>query len=820
MLLLSGMWEAIKTASHGGKSIRRIFIFALVTIVMSFACLFTFTQPTSAIVEPFTSENHTTEIQNLEKTSEENAAEKSESESESAPKTECAIDGIGWIVCPVTTALAGGMDFIYDMLAGFLVVQPASSDDSSALYRAWTYMRSFANIAFVIAFLVIIYSQITSMGVSNYGIKRLLPRLIIAAILVNVSYYICAVAIDIFNILGYSFQDLFMMMREGLIGSDVSYTDIPTWKSVTAAVLSGGTLAGLAIAASAYSVAGLALLLVPALMTCLLAVLVALVVMAARQAIITILVILAPLAFVAYLLPNTEKLFEKWKSAFITLLVLFPAFSVVFGGSQLASIAIIKNANSIAVVILGLLVQVAPLMITPLLIKFGGGLLGKISGMVNNPAKGAFDRVSNMAREKAEINKLDRLSKNPHKANFLRNTQQKLDYNRRNRQLQLKNSESKAESHFIAKRYGSAGANSKILKDEYLTKVMADEASAAKNVVDSNYENYKAGIATDPINGKRIVDRKHPLSDIAKRSESATKDIALTSIATQMAKRKQQSNLSETLIRNEETIRGQSVREYAAGIDDKNGAEKALASALVDNSNEATKEVGNQSQLAKLLNLSGDSRQNLAMGITEDENGQPIVVTGEYELADGTKHSHTFNVKNAATRESMIETQMKIGSYQQIEDLVSNSGGKLGEWKTTVASGVAANGLSSKGIFLAGKLIDDISQGRIASKDDLMNAVNDFIRDGRFKAEDLSNNDPGAIKLMMEAADRMPVRKDGESDDKYNKKVSDLIESRKALKKVAEDILSPDVNVGRNASQATLNMLDELKDSLQKPLKK
>ena len=66
-------------------------------------------------------------------------------------------------------------------------------------------------------FLAIIISQLTGFGISNYGIKKMLPRLIIAAILVNLSIYICQIAVDLSNILGYG-------LRAGLggIGDGIS----------------------------------------------------------------------------------------------------------------------------------------------------------------------------------------------------------------------------------------------------------------------------------------------------------------------------------------------------------------------------------------------------------------------------------------------------------------------------------------------------------------------------------------------------------------------------------------------------------------------
>lgn len=326
--------------------------------------------------------------------------------------TSCEIAGVGWFVCPMTTFLAGAMDSIFSIIAGFMEVQPLQAGNkNSGLYVAWDIMRNIANVAFVIAFLIIIYSQLTSVGLSNYGLKKILPRLIIGALLVNLSFIICAVAIDISNILGYSLQDVFVQMRGQVVLQNTN-AEMLSWESIAGYIMSGGTAAlasgigiASAIASSGGTIAGAIYILLPALVGLLLAVLVVFLILAARQAIIIIFVVISPLAFVAYLLPNTEKWFNKWREVFMTMLVFFPAFAVVFGGSQLASAIIIQNATSINVVLLGMIVQVAPLVITPLLLKLSGNLLSKIAGLVNNPNKGLVDRTRKWADGNREMHR-------------------------------------------------------------------------------------------------------------------------------------------------------------------------------------------------------------------------------------------------------------------------------------------------------------------------------------------------------------------------------------------------------------------------------
>lgn len=352
----------------------------------------------------------------------------------------CSVSGIGWWICPITVFLGDAMDKVFEFLSdNFVKVQPPmiGNTTNNSLYTAWNIMRTIANIAFVIAFLIIIYSQLTNMGVTNYGLKKLIPRLIVAAVLVNISYYIAAIAIDLSNVIGYSVQDIFNGIRERLFHmTDDTATGINNssvtspWTTVTAAVLAGGGLIG-----GIYYVSGAGLyFLVPLLVGLLLTLIFVVIILAARQAIIIILVIIAPLAFVANLLPNTEKWYKQWQDLFMTMLIFFPAFALVFGGSQLAGQLIIQNAgDNLVTVLFGLAVQIAPLVITPLILKLSGGLLGKIAQITNDPRKGILDTPRNWANERGEMRRQKQLGKPVRPWTPARATRQLLDRNKRAR---------------------------------------------------------------------------------------------------------------------------------------------------------------------------------------------------------------------------------------------------------------------------------------------------------------------------------------------------------------------------------------------------
>ena len=320
----------------------------------------------------------------------------------------CAIDGIGWIICPVMGFMADIVDGAYTIVSELLTTQPLNidiNDDENGTYQAWEIMRNLANVAFVIAFLIIIFSQLTSMGIGNYGIKKMLPRLVVAAILVNVSFYLCAIAIDLSNIIGASMRQLFDSLG-GQISTPTFNDDFKTgegWVGIVGFLLAGGLATGIGLAA------GLSILL-PALIAALVAIVTVFLVLTLRQALIIILIVISPLAFVAFLLPNTENLFSKWRTLLVTLLLMFPIIAIIFGASALASkVVMASEVASFPVQVMGALIAIIPLFVTPVVMKTAGGLLNRFGGVINNPNKGPFDRMRKGAEgvRKREQNRMN-----------------------------------------------------------------------------------------------------------------------------------------------------------------------------------------------------------------------------------------------------------------------------------------------------------------------------------------------------------------------------------------------------------------------------
>ena len=298
-------------------------------------------------------------------------------QSQQTSGSSCGIPGVGWIVCPVVTFLGSMSTVVFNFLANNLLVTKTNLvSTDSATYSAWQVMRNFANVAFVIVFMVIIFSQITSYGIDNYGIKKMLPRLVIAAILVNVSFFICQIAVDLSNILGYSLNNLFSNTRQLI---NIPQDNGTTFTGIDITAITANALLG----TGAVVVGGVALLLsitVPVLLAVLAAVLMTVLILVARTSLIVLLIVISPLAFVAYVLPKTtDKLFGKWYKMFQGLLLVFPIVSLLFGAGNLAAYIIsVSNPHDEVMQLFALGIAVVPLFAVPMVLK---GSLNSIDGI-------------------------------------------------------------------------------------------------------------------------------------------------------------------------------------------------------------------------------------------------------------------------------------------------------------------------------------------------------------------------------------------------------------------------------------------------------
>ncbi|HSX48358.1 MAG TPA: hypothetical protein VLF41_02565, partial [Candidatus Nanoarchaeia archaeon] len=227
---------------------------------------------------------------------------------------------LSWVICPILDRIESAIShLISNVLQPLLRVNRITPENTPALYSAWKNLRSLANALFVVIFLVIIFANTMSFGLDQYTIKKLLPRLVAAAVFVQFSFLISSLLVDVGNILGGGVQSL-------IFGFSSSINTAPANVGTAA-----GNVALIGISASALLALVIASgpLIVPIALMLLISLFFFFLTVAARLLLIAVLIAISPLAWVAWILPNTENYFKKWWSFFIKLLLMYPIIMAI-----------------------------------------------------------------------------------------------------------------------------------------------------------------------------------------------------------------------------------------------------------------------------------------------------------------------------------------------------------------------------------------------------------------------------------------------------------------------------------------------------------
>ncbi|MBR3323954.1 hypothetical protein IKG24_00215 [Candidatus Saccharibacteria bacterium] len=310
------------------------------------------------------------------------------------------IGAMQWILCPTMNNMQYTAGFVEKTLEGMLEVNSSDYSVGSNTYTAWTYMQNIANVVMVVLLLLIIFSQVTGYGIDNYGIKKMLPRLIVLALVINLSFYICELAIDLSNIFGKGLMDMFSSFGSGIAGEDIKGAGfLRTMIVGLFTTAAGGVGPGLAIGTTVAATIGTASLAVPVIIAAIvilavivIAVVIMFLMLGARQIIIILCVVLAPLAFAAFILPNAQSLFKKWWGLFKAAIIIYPLCGAVMGlSNMLRSMSFTEEDGnwitvgmSFAQFIIMLVLPYLAFFLLPMLLKNAISALGRIGGALTS----------------------------------------------------------------------------------------------------------------------------------------------------------------------------------------------------------------------------------------------------------------------------------------------------------------------------------------------------------------------------------------------------------------------------------------------------
>ncbi len=216
---------------------------------------------------------------------------------------------VGWIVSLVIWVVGAFISAVINVIIA--IAQYNNFINETPIIEAWVIVRDFCNMFFILVLLLIAFASI--LQYENYSIKRLLPKLILMAVLINFSRMICGIIIDAGQIVMLTFVSAFADGGGNFMGAlnvdkYLTMVEGDKWdKDINVLSTVGSLIIGVVF-----------LMIAAVVMVVLLAVLMIRIVM------LWIYIVLSPLAFLLSAFPGGQKYASQWWRDFTTQVVAGP----------------------------------------------------------------------------------------------------------------------------------------------------------------------------------------------------------------------------------------------------------------------------------------------------------------------------------------------------------------------------------------------------------------------------------------------------------------------------------------------------------------
>lgn len=246
-----------------------------------------------------------------------------------------AAAGEGWFGLPTINdalaSIAEGIGYLIGAIAGvaltltaWLIVLALNVNanilNSTFVTAGWQIVLSFTNLGFVLAIIVMAFATILRW--ESYGMKQILWKLIVAALLVNFSLVIAGAFLSVADILtnylmskgGFGSYEIWPQSMANMFKIQSFMQTKPEFDS---SIL--GTLGNVGTKALSTPIAVIASVIFAALFTIIICIifLAIFVMLLIRYVLISILLILSPIVWLLWIFPDTQNLWQKWWDNFL-----------------------------------------------------------------------------------------------------------------------------------------------------------------------------------------------------------------------------------------------------------------------------------------------------------------------------------------------------------------------------------------------------------------------------------------------------------------------------------------------------------------------
>jgi hypothetical protein len=363
-----------------------------------------------------------------------------------------------WIVCPMLSFADSAIGFFYNQVENQLCFNTggsstagsfscgAAKDTSLAdgVKEAWSIFKNIASAMLVIVMLVMVISQAIGGGPFDaYTVRKMLPKLVAAVIIMQLSWILLKFAIDLSNDAGATIGNLMMapfggpdhMSLGAMLGRAI---DTATGSQPGNTIDLGQTTF---VLLSGIAAIGIFVWAIPALplmaMYIFVGAFIAFFTLVLRKLLIIMLVILAPLAFIAWLLPGTEKYWKLWSDNFSKLLIMFPMIMAMLSAGRIFAyitslsgnastmfhphlavahvgflpIPYVASATGFVNIVIVLVAFFAPYFLLPKTYSWGGQLMGQVGKAVENATSKGTEPAKKFLKTREESYRHERQRK-------------------------------------------------------------------------------------------------------------------------------------------------------------------------------------------------------------------------------------------------------------------------------------------------------------------------------------------------------------------------------------------------------------------------